>query len=78
MKLRGHTAAAVVAIALVAVSCGEDSSGETTGAGAPEPADDTTRIWVAAETVDCVGEAPQKCLQVKRGEVLEWLNRAAC
>ncbi len=67
-----HTAAAVVALTLLAVSCGEDSSGEITSATGDGPSADPTLLWVAPETVDCVGEAPQKCLQVKRSEDAEW------
>ena len=30
------------------------------------------RIWIAPETVDCVGVGPQKCLLVKESEDAEW------
>ena len=76
MTLPRPRGAAVIALALVAVSCGDGTSAhsdEVAGSAADAaPAVDTTRIWVAPETVECVGEAVQDCLQVKTSEDGEW------
>jgi len=80
MTLPRPRGAVVIALALVAVSCGDGTSAHNdevaASATAPTPdaapAADTTRIWVAPETVECVGEAVQDCLQVKTSEDGEW------
>lgn len=76
MTLPRPRGAAVIALALVAVSCGDGTSAHSdevaASAADAAPAVDTTRIWVAPETVECVGEAVQDCLQVKTSEDGEW------
>lgn len=32
------------------------------------PVDGVTRLWIKPDLVDCVGEAPQKCMQVAESE----------
>lgn len=36
------------------------------------PAKREARIWIAPETVDCVGVGPRTCLLVKESEDAEW------
>lgn len=58
----------LVAVLLLAVAC-------TPGAAQPAEPEDTAEMitmWVGPETADCVGEAPQTCLQVKFEEDGEW------
>jgi heat shock protein HslJ len=40
--------------------------------GEPENSVETVTMWVGPETADCVGEAPQTCLQVRFEEEGEW------
>jgi len=72
----------MLAVALFAVACGSDDV-TTNEAAQPDPtaeqsvgsADERIEtLWVGPQRVDCVGIAPQKCLQIKRaidGQV-EW------
>lgn len=36
------------------------------------PVDGTRRMWIKPDLVDCVGEAPQKCMQVAESESGEY------
>ena len=72
----------VVAIALVALACGSDDAVRNEAAQ-PEPTEDANpaqanerieTLWIGPQLVDCIGVAPQKCLEIKRsvnGQV-EW------
>ncbi len=69
----------VAAIAVLTASCGNDgpvAAGSSDGesAGQLAPGEEIQRLWVGPQLVDCVGEAPQKCMQIRRsvdGEI-EW------
>ncbi len=39
-----------------------------TASGKDGPVDRVTRLWIKPNLVDCVGEAPQKCMQVAEAE----------
>ena len=63
-----------------------DESGEVQAPDVSEPTEpedaptgetETITMWVAAETADCVGVAPQTCLLVKFDRDDEWPGRAA-
>ena len=59
---------------LLTAACGsaESSAGDTSTASEGDAAN-VTRLWIKGETVDCVGEAPQTCLQVADSEDGEYL-----
>ncbi len=69
--------ALLVGVALLAAACGsaDTSAGaESTASTTPEgDAANVTRLWIKGETVDCIGEAPQTCLQVAEAEDGEYL-----
>ncbi len=80
--VRNVAPALLVSVALLAAACGsaETSAGNGDGAtdepttAAPEgDASNVARLWIKGETVDCIGEAPQKCLQVADAEDGEYL-----
>lgn len=59
------------------------TDGATDGTGATDETDATEdgdvnesieRLWIGPELVDCIGEAPQKCMQIRRTEdgQVEW------
>lgn len=61
-----------------AVGSTEDSTSVSdTDAADAKGTDDTvegvTRFWIKSELVDCVGEAPQRCMQVAESEDGEYL-----
>ncbi|MCB8942712.1 MAG: META domain-containing protein [Ardenticatenaceae bacterium] len=70
----------LIMLLLLAVACAPGagqstvSDGSTPGTEPPaeEQTPETVTMWVAAETADCVGVAPQTCLQVKFAEDGEW------
>ena len=72
----------VLAIALFAVACGSDDAATSEAAQLDPTAEPSAgsaderieTLWVGPQLADCVGVAPQKCLQIKRavdGQV-EW------
>ena len=59
---RAATALLVSIAAMTAVAgCGGSSSSETSATAA---GGDVVRMWIGPDLVDCVGVAPQKCMQV--------------
>lgn len=69
-------ASAALAVATIFSACGstDSTAGETPLTLAPSgPSDNVTRLWIKGETVDCIGEAPQTCLQVAESEDGEYL-----
>ena len=52
---------------ILLTGCGSDSEGT-------ESFEDGTTIWVNSRLVDCVGEGPQKCMQIKDSEKGDWKN----
>jgi heat shock protein HslJ len=63
-----------IAIALFVVLNRNDDAVADGSAGAVQPGEEIQRLWVGPQLVDCVGVAPQKCLQIRRsadGEI-EW------
>jgi hypothetical protein len=45
---------------------------EATASASPAPEMNTYTLYVNSQEVDCVGVAPQKCLQIRRSESESW------
>ncbi|MFE3444108.1 DUF4377 domain-containing protein [Nocardia sp. NPDC059180] len=58
-------------LAFLLVAFGVVGCSSTTKADQPA-ADDTIRMYVAAEQVDCVGVAPMRCMQVRNAPEEDW------
>ena len=63
----------LIAAALTFGACGADADVSTADTADPQPdkdgpVDGIKRLWIKPDLVDCVGEAPQKCMQVAESE----------
>lgn len=66
MKRKHFITALACSAALLLGACGSDAA--DTAEESSGSAQETTRLWIQPELVDCEGSAPQSCMQIAESE----------